>query len=369
MIDINKQSQTAGNDSTQLQNCNITIVQGIDEKRVREIFSELFERAKRDFTQEAWELAKQRVDEFEAVLIPKLMETEERINALKDPSFQFILAEANKKAACVDRKNDFELLSELLIRRTTDVSNRSKNAGLNIAVNIVDQLDDLTLRGLTLAYLIRQYGPVTGNISEGLLTLDRLYGSVIDEDLPTGNEWIEELDLLKCLRIVNFNTPLMLIDILKKDYDGYFCAGIKDGSPEYEKACSFIAKYNLPNNSLVPHELIKGNFRVPVASKEFIDKHEFMIYKPNEAVNAKYVPLTDEQKEVVKEMFDLCNKDNPEAAIKQLINDKISEYHNIKNVMKWWDSIPIGFNFSSAGKALAYANARRLYPELPEIET
>lgn len=48
----NRKKQRAGNNSQQLQTdtINITNVNGIDEKRAREIFSEMYAVARRDFT-------------------------------------------------------------------------------------------------------------------------------------------------------------------------------------------------------------------------------------------------------------------------------------------------------------------------------
>ena len=48
-----KQSQKAGDNSQLLQANAITIVNGIGEKRVREIYAELYEIARKNFTEDA----------------------------------------------------------------------------------------------------------------------------------------------------------------------------------------------------------------------------------------------------------------------------------------------------------------------------
>ena len=35
---------------------------------------------------------------------------------------------------------------------------------------------------------------------------------------------------------------------------------------------------------------------------------------------------------------------------------------------EWWNNLPNAYQITSVGKALAYANAKRVYPALPSIE-
>lgn len=66
------QTQKAGDNVTQIQGTNITIVQGIDEKRAREMCVEIYEIAKRDLSQYAYDTANERVKKFEDSLILKM---------------------------------------------------------------------------------------------------------------------------------------------------------------------------------------------------------------------------------------------------------------------------------------------------------
>src|SRR5699024_4872402 len=147
------------------------------------------------YTQEAREIAKERIDIFANDLIPKLVKNN-LLEALKDPSIQILLSEAQKSAASTERIADYELLSELLIHRVKNGLNRNIWACIKRAVKIVDEITDESLLGVTVAYSVLQWIPASGNLYEGLNTLNTLFGKIIYEALPKGSEWIEHLDVL-----------------------------------------------------------------------------------------------------------------------------------------------------------------------------
>ena len=60
--------QKAGDNSQQYQIQQVTINQGIDEKRAREIYDEKYSIAKQDFTEEALRIANERVKELEDII-------------------------------------------------------------------------------------------------------------------------------------------------------------------------------------------------------------------------------------------------------------------------------------------------------------
>lgn len=116
-MENNKQLQKAGDNSQQLQMVNPIINVGITEERVREIFSEMNAIARQSYTQDAYELAMKRVGMFEELLMSKVEQVDGMLEAFRDPSFQLLLVEAQKRAAASDRKSDLEMLTELLAHR------------------------------------------------------------------------------------------------------------------------------------------------------------------------------------------------------------------------------------------------------------
>ena len=124
MMESSKQIQKAGDGSHQLQMVNPTFNVGITEKRAREIFSEMNAIARQNYTQDAYELAMKRVGMFEELLMNKIEQVDGMLEAFRDPSFQFLLVEAQKRAAASDRESDFEMLTELLAHRVEKNSDR-----------------------------------------------------------------------------------------------------------------------------------------------------------------------------------------------------------------------------------------------------
>lgn len=121
-----KQIQSAGDNSLLTQAGIINNYYGIDEKRAREICAETYAVARRDFTEDAYKCANERVQQLEESLFPKLQQIEGALNAFADPSFQILLTSAQRTAAATERENDYDMLSELLVCRITKGQARKK---------------------------------------------------------------------------------------------------------------------------------------------------------------------------------------------------------------------------------------------------
>ena len=91
-----KQLQKAGDGSNQYQANTIIVQNGIDEKRAREIYNEMFAVTRRDLSAEAYDVACRRVNEFENDLIPKMQKIEGALDAFADPAFQFMITSAHR---------------------------------------------------------------------------------------------------------------------------------------------------------------------------------------------------------------------------------------------------------------------------------
>ena len=191
--------QKAGNNAQQFQIQNLTI--GIDEKRAREIYDEKYAIAKRDFTEEALRIANERVKEFENRLIPKIEAVNNGLNAFADPSFQLLLIDAQKAAVATERVVDYDLLSELLVHRIENGNDRHVRTGIHRAVEIVEDISDEALLGLTVIHSINSFIPVSPECIKALDVLDDLFDRIMYAKLPKGAEWIEDLEILDAIRI------------------------------------------------------------------------------------------------------------------------------------------------------------------------
>ncbi|WP_201132276.1 LPO_1073/Vpar_1526 family protein [Geobacter anodireducens] len=167
-ITDNKKIQSGGDYSQQFQAGEMIVHVGIDEKRAREIYQEMNLQLRNDYSKEALEIANTRVTDFENRLMSKMDAANGALEAFADPSFQLLLVKAQKAAASTERPADYDLLSELLIHRFQKGENRTTRAGVSRAVEIVDEISDEALLGLTVSHAISSFFPASGDINQGL---------------------------------------------------------------------------------------------------------------------------------------------------------------------------------------------------------
>jgi hypothetical protein len=279
-----------------------------------------------------------------------------------------LLSEAQKTAASTERSVDYSLLSELLIHRVRKGSERNARAGISRAVEIVDEISDDALLGLTVAHAISCFTPTTGVISEGLNKLDSLFNKIIYDDLPFGDTWIEHLDILDAIRIQHFSGLKKIDQFYIDSLAGYIDLGIEINTENYKKATEIIEQAQLPKNMLCVHELRENYVRLQISNINQLDII-VLTYDCNSKKNTLSVPLSEEQKNALRAIYNLYNtnqglkRENIQAFMREW--DK----HNIlKKLRIWWDAISTSFIITVVGRVLANANAQRCEPGLPELD-
>lgn len=362
---MSKQSQKGGEQSTNFQAEQMIVQVGIDEKRAREVFQEMNLQLRREYTQEALEIANARVTEFENSLMPKMEQVEGALEAFSDPSFQLLLIKAQKSAASTERPVDYDLLSELLVHRFLKGDNRIARAGISLAVDIVDQVSDEALLGLTVAHAVSSFFPISGDIYKGLDVLNNLFGKILYDQLPTGQEWLDHLDILNAVRLRSFGSLKKVKQYYSEMLHGYIDVGIKKQSENHIKAEEIINIFGLPGELLVEHSLNNEFLRIPISNKDLI-KSFVLQKKINQIENI--IEFTEEQKEAVASIYNLYDQDN---SLKQNnINLFMAEWDkrpNLKTLKEWWDNIPVILNITTVGKVLAHSNAQRCDKNLPPM--
>lgn len=364
-----KQTQTAGDNSQQLQSNHMVVYVGIDEKRAREICQEMNLQLRKDYSEEALLIASSRVKEFENRLMPKMEAVDGALEAFADPSFQLLLVEAQKTAASTERSADYDLLSELLIHRFQKGENRVIRAGISRAVEIVDEISDDALLGLTVFHSVNYFFPASGIIQEGLNILNDLFGKIFYTILPTGTEWFDHLDILDAIRVNNFGNLKKIEQYYPEMLAGYIDVGIKKNSDDYNKAMELINKNTLPKNILIEHELNNDFVRLNIPYKGLIDS--LSIHKENNnngQISFVKIALTETQKNTINSIYDFYNKDNNlrEQNVKKFM-EEWDKQPNLKKLREWWDSINVGLQLTSVGKVLAHSNAQRCDKNLPPL--
>ena len=365
-----KQIQKAGDGSNQFQaeNVNLTIINGIDEKRAREVYSEMSAKAIQDCTDEATAKAMYRIEQFERIVIPRIEQIENDFKSFSEPSFQFLLKSAQKTAACTEREADYQMLSELLVRRIEKGEDRKSKASIARAVEIVDQIDDEALCGLTVVQAINQWVPTTGHISEGLNVLNDLFASLAYRPLPEEFEWVYHLDLLNAVRVSSIGKFKKMKDFYPDALSGYACIGIEKNSDLYHKAVEELEKVNLSCEILVDHELIENYVRIPVINREAIANLSMNTRIPNSNVIVRRA-LTDNEAEVIQRVWDMYERDESKRTrIRNELMKKWDSYETLKMVRVWWEALPHSFDITSVGKVLAHANAKRYNEKVPDLD-
>lgn len=364
-----KQIQNAGDNAQQLQADNMVVNIGIDEKRAREIYKEMNLQLRKDYSQEALNIANSRVTEFENRLMPKMEAVKGALEAFADPSFQLLLVEAQKTAASTERPADYDLLSELLIHRFQKGENRIERAGISRAVEIVDEVSDEALLGLTVFHSVSFFYPSSGDINKGLNVLNDLYGKILYGNLPKGDEWLDHLDILDAVRISSLGRLKKIEQYCPERLAGYVEVGIEKISENYDKANKLLANSGLPQNILVDHVLNDSYSRLNLVHNNQIDSltlQQEVIQNGNTFLVS--TPLTEEQKNTVRSIYDLYKKD--ESIKKQNIKIFMEEWdkrNNLKVLREWWDSISKSIQLTSVGRVLAHSNAQRCDNNLPPL--
>ena len=351
-----KQTQKGGHNSKLIQAGVVNI--GIDEKRAREIFEEQWGIAKKEFTYEAIVEANQRQKNFDNSLIERMVQ-ESALTAFSDPSFQILLIEAQKRAASTEREQDYDLLSELMLHRFQKGSNRIIRAGISRAVEIVDQISDDALLGITVFHSVLYFIPALGDMEKGLKVLDDLFSKVIYNTLPTNNNWLDHLDILDAVRISSFGGTKLLEGYWYEQFDGYLKNGIEENSEKHNEAKEILAKAGLDQNCLVKNSFNEKYVKIPVVNKDMIS--ELTI---TSALGER--PVNDDEKSAFEKVYDLYdgNKMPKEDFIKE-----IEKYPNLTKLREWWNTLKEqNIKITSVGRVLAHSNAQRIDRSLPPLD-
>lgn len=362
----NKQTQRAGDNSQQIQADLVVVNQGIDEKRAREIYMEMFENARKDFSIEAVEEAEKRVLQFEEDLIPKMQKIEGALQAFADPAFQVMLTAAHKSAAITENKDDYSILSELLIHRINKGNDRKSIAVISRAIDIVSEIPEDALLGLTVQYAFEIIIPQSGNITIGLDALESLFSTLIYDELPKGSSWIEQLDVLNAVRITDFSSFKKIDEYYSEQLNGYCCLGIKKDSENYNKAMELLKQNNL-NTMLVQNEFNEEYVRLSIVNDQQIDNFNL---NSLDLITGQIIKrqLSSIEKDILHQVYSMYDNDND---LKNKIREKfvleIEKRPNLVKIKNWIDKIPMSFNTTPIGRVLAHANAQRCNKKFPPL--
>lgn len=373
MVEIT-QNQESRDGSAQTQ-IGQQIIVGVSEKRVREICDEKLAYAIRDLTNEAHDVAYNRVSDLVTQVLEKISKRKLNTVIFSDPKFQREVVKAQSSAAAADRKSDIEMLSELLVARMDGRLLRKTHTGISRAIEIVSDIDDDELSALTVLYAFANFRPIPVlgvRLSKGLAVLDDLYTRLNVRSLPQGEAWMENLNMLDAIILSPLGKFKNVVEYYSEVMDGYVCVGIEKNSSDYLKAQQILASAQLPVEILVRNELLPGYVRLPfVAQRECAELPLFNSVPDgtNRSVISKLVKPSECQIAAMKEVLALYNKDTGlKNGVEKAFEHEWGKRPSLVALQEWVGGLHKSFEITRVGAALAYTNARRCAPGLPPLD-
>lgn len=361
-MDVMDQRQRAGDNSQQYQISSVVINQGITEERARAVFSEMIPQALEEYTKEAYTKANDRISKLENRLMPRIVDIDGALAAFADPAFQILLRKAQQSAAATERDEDYSLLSELLICHIQKGSNRKNRTGIKKAIEVVDEIDNDALCGLTLAHAVNAYRPVTGDMHKGLEALDKFFTKLMYMEPPVGSTWTDQLDVLNAIRILQISHFKSISEICTTSIPGYICIGINKDAENFQKACDLLNNIHLSSDILVSNELLDGYVKLPICSKETIS--ELFIIN----ANGKERKINQQEIDILEKIWDLYDHND---TLQKKVNDNFietwDEFDALRKLKEWWEKLSVCFSITVVGTVLAHTNAKRCDPTLPDL--
>lgn len=361
----NSFKQNAGDNSTQVS-AGIIINNGLSREEVCNILQGGAKKILAEANESARQIASDRIEAFSSVLVDKLVSSG-HLEAFRDPATHVTLRMAQEAAICTDEKTDYEILAELLVYRSEHPNDKMTNALVKKAISEMDNISEDALNALTIAFSITAFTPVSGLTEEGVEVIDSLFAKLLGRiKLPVDMAWIDNLEIVGAIRINSLGRLKEYEEIVQNNFSGYCVLRIKKDTGPYKKALEILASNNIPPNILVDNPLLEGYVRIAVSSLGRLEE----IVLVNKATGLRN-PLTDEQKDALRDVAKLyVDSGNDFDTMKKKYKSLLLSHAHIAMIAKWWNSISetdTSFTITSVGQILANTNARRMDPELPDL--
>lgn len=362
-MDINKQTQQAGEGSQQIQATNVTIINnsGPTEEQVKKIVNDLIPVAIKEYTEEARETANERIAKLENCILPKISQVDGMIEAFREPAFQRLLVKAEQEAAVSEQDADYDLLTALLICHVQKGNNKKNRAGILKATEVVDLIDNNALCALTIMNIVEFAIPTLGDVMQGMYVLSDVYSKLEYTDLPEGIDWMEHLELLGAIRLSRNIKLNKFEDFYARALNGYACVGIRKESDNYKTAIELLKSIQIGERGLRDNILLDGYVRLDVPNKDYIER---MILTDKNGIHK----IRPDEKDVFIRIWYMYEKDDElQKKVNKNFMDMWDSFEPLEKIHKWWNSIPMSYDITQVGKILAHTNAKRCDPSLPDL--
>jgi len=341
------QSQKGGQGSQQMQVAGDYIVNvGVTEARAREIARETSREVVQQHTAEAMDLVVERIEKLDTRVVA-ILGTQDRLSAFADPGFIRTFKKAQEGAAASERESDYDMLAALLAQRAERPRDRPVRAGIERAIEIMDQVDDDALRGLTIVHALSKWIPASPNISQGVTAMENIFADLVDGPLPEGRDWIDHLDILDAVRVNSLTQFKPFDEFYPVQFPGYVAPGVlKDEVPPVVGGSLELLPWDV---FVEEHELRPGYVRLKAVAE-----HTFRETYLNSGMKDVWVD------DIVAQGIATFGLGTTDESARVALSSRLRSEPTIGSIAEWWGRLPHHFTMTAVGKALATANAFRL---------
>ena len=319
---------------------------GVTEERAREIARETSREVVQQYTTEAMDLVVERVEKLDTRVV-SVLGSQNRLSAFAEPGFIRTFKKAQEGAAASERESDYDMLAALLAQRAEKPRDRPARAGIERAVEIMDQVDDDALRGITVVHALGQWIPASTNIGHGITAMENIFADLVDGPLPEGRDWIDHLDILDAVRVNSLEEFKPFDEYYPAQFPGYIAPGVlKDDVPPAVGG----SLESLPWDVFVEeHELRPGYVRLKAVAE-----HTFRKNYLDSGMKDVWVD------DVVAAGIATFGLGATEESARVALAARLRNEPTIGAIAEWWGRLPHHFTMTAVGRALATANAFRL---------
>lgn len=342
---MSKQNQKGGDNSTNIQAGELTVIQGMTYPEVRQVALDVFKSNFYELAGEARNIASERAEEVTEEFLNKLQsENPEGFAKAQDPDFQYALYTVQKEYARTGDEDLGGLLVDLLVDRSKQDQRDILQIVLNESLSVAPKLTQDQLASLAVTFLFKY----TQNFGIGN---HKQLGDHLDEmlkpfasNLSKKQACYQHLEFSGCGSIsIGSNT---LENILGTTYQGLFLKGFD--SDEIEKR-----KISIGNDPrfFIPCLNDSNKLQVRANSTELLEQ------------TMDKFGIPDEDKPKITALFNLGKMNEQEIKSKCI---EIRPY--MEGVFDVWsDSQLQNFSLTSVGLAIGHANIKRLVGEFANL--
>jgi hypothetical protein len=342
---MNKQSQKGGENSTNIQAGELTVIQGMTYLDVRQVALDVFKSNFYELAGKAINIASERAEQVTEDFLRKLqIENPDGFAKAQDPDFQCALYTVQKEYAKTGDEDLGGLLVDLLVDRSKQDQRDILQIVLNESLSVAPKLthDQLACLAVTFLFKYTINHRVDSHVKLGDY-FDKMLKPFL-ENLSKKQSCYQHLEFSGCGSTSIASNPLE--NILGINYQGLFLKGFDKN--EIEKKELSIGR---DSRLFIPCLNDDQKIQVGLNSKEMLEK----------VMDKAGIPNEDKPK--IIQLFNLGKMNDQE------IKDKCIEIRPyMENVFDTWsDSQMQNLTLTSVGIAIGHANIKRLVGEFSNL--